>query len=258
MINKVILGYNENWYPKKEPVIPRTYHEYMRLESKMNLYTMEELGANEAFFVSKPEECKVFTYGGARAALVDESDPKAVLLPGSKTENTVKKVIRIKPTRTAQDFVRVHIALSATSDDALPTFNASYNMLHFNAEKEVALAIGEWNWGKAIDRTADAFVGPSGWNYYGINVDGINYNVYVVTYETAVEAGSETASNAIHQVYLDAKANATDLETIFKNLGTNEWELKLAIETVPAKEYENAFVAFENEVAKKVGTYNVF
>ena len=59
-------------------------------------------------------------------------------------------------------------------------------------------------------------------------------------------------------MHLDAKANATDLETIFKNLGTNEWELKLAIETVPAKEYENAFVAFENEVVKKVGTYNVF
>lgn len=255
--NKVIMGYNENWYPKKEPVIPRVYHEYIKLESKLNMYTAEELGADEAYFVSKPEECKVFTYGGSRAALVDQSAAKTLLIPGSNKENTVQKLVFVKNTGEEKSFVRIYLAIPAAIDDALPSFNASYNMLHFNTDKEAGLQIGQWNWGKAVDRTAAGYIGPSGWNFFGQNINGVDYNVYIATIETALEPGA-TSPQVIKQVYLDSKAVPEDLAEVFKLIGSNEWEIKLAIETIPAGEYTDPFVAFAETVGKEVGSYNVF
>lgn len=255
MMPEVIMGYSQDWYPKVEPVIPRVYHEYINESAKENLYTMEDLGADKAYYVTHPETYKIFTYGGARANIVFKGADKTLLIPGSKTKNTVTSVVNLINTGKDKAFVRVHLAIPDALDDALPSFEAKYNMLHFNGE-ESSLVTGEWNWSTSLDKPSGEFVKDNNWNFYQTVIGSKKYNVYVVTYETVLEPGKQTKTSAMFQVYLDGKANANDLKKVWDILKTNEWDIKVAAEVVPAGENTDPYEAFK--LAPAVGTVKVF
>lgn len=246
-------GYGKDWYPKIEPTIPRVYHEYIKDDNKDNLYSAEELGKNNAFFVLNPDKYKKLCYMGTSVNSIIEGPIKAELLPGSNKENNIER--RVAVTNTCQEpvFVRVHLAIPRCLDDALPEFNAMYNMLHFNFRNE-DIAKGMWNWSTSMDRPDGKAVNNNNWNYYTEIIDGEEYGVYVVTYESPLAPGA-TTEDVIHQVYLDAKAESEDLQKIFDILRTNEWDILVAVESTEVGEYKDPFTAFE---FKAVGSYDPF
>jgi len=253
-----IPGYTNDWYPEIEPVIPRVYHEYISEEFKESLYTDEEIGKDQAFFTAQPDTYKVHMYGGAKAQLVQKAIGKAKLIPGSKTKNQVPNLIQVKNTGADPIFVRIHLAIPQILDDASPRFEALYNMLHFNANKETGLAAGAFSWAKEANdgRAAGAFVGSSGWNWYQLTLDGIVYSVYVATLETALEA-NKISPDVIHQVYLDAKATGEDLKKVYDEIKTNLWDIRVAVET--AVDLNGVGEPFElfNQLSP-VGAHNLF
>ena len=255
MSNKVIMGYGENWYPKTEPVIPRVYHEYLKDSDKANIYTAKELDIEFAYFACNPENYDVFNGAGTNVKLNLEKINKVKLVPRVGGTNNTTDVVKTAPSITNLDedptYVRLHIAIPACLDDALPTFNASYNMLHFNSKKDEALITGTWNWSTSMDRESGKYVKDNNWNYYPATIDGIDYNVYIATYETALEKDQIT-EDAIFQVYLDEKAAKEDIQQIFDILNSDTWEIKYAVEAVKAEEYADPFAAFDAAGKSKV------
>ena len=251
-------GTSNGWYPPEEPVIPRVYHKYLSEEELQILYTEEEIQKlfNNAYFVSNPDAFPANGWNGAICKYVDKCSSGQMLIPGSKSTNQVIKSMRVKNLGKAPAWIRLFIAIPSILDDAQPTFDASKNVLHFNSDPNKALAEGQWNWGKALDRTAGNYVGPSGWNFYTTEIKGIAFNVYVATLETALEPGQLT-TEAVFQVYLDAKCSKDDIVKVNKTFGTDEWQMYAAAEAVTVGEVDgepetDPFAAF-NAIYEEVG-----
>lgn len=251
-------GYDSDYYPKLEVVIPRVYHEHLSEEQLLNLYSPEDIQSlyNKAYFVSNPDAFPANGYLGAKCEYVDKCSSGQKLVPGSKTSNQVIKSMRVRNLGTEKAWVRLFIAIPSILDDAQPDFDASKNVLHFNTDSAKGLAEGQWNYGKAMDRAAGAYVGPSGWNFYATTIKGIAYNVYVATLETALMPG-QLSSEAVFQVYLDAKCSEDDIIKINKTFGTDKWQMYAAAEAVTAEgidedDTEDAFTAFA-KIYEEVG-----
>ncbi len=253
-------GADGEWYPPKEPVIPREYHKYLNAQDLANLYTEEEIANlyNKAYFVSNPDAFAANGYEGAICEYVDKCSSGQKLVPGSKSTNQVIKSMRIRNLGKEKAWVRMFIAIPSILDDAQPTFDASKNVLHFNTDPNKGLAEGQWNWGKAMDRSAGAYVGPSGWNFYNTTIKGIAYNVYVATLETALMPG-QLSTEAVFQVYLDAGCTENDIIKINKTFGTDKWQMYAVAEAVTAAgideesdDTEDAFTAFA-KIYEEVG-----
>ena len=230
-ITRAFNGYTNDWYPPIEPVIPRVYHEYVHETLLEQVYSEAQLDHGEAYFTAQPDTYRVHNYGKAAAKLIQEPIQKAKLIPGSKTENQIPNLVYVKNMGYKPIYVRVHLAIPAALDDADPTFDARYNMLHFNANAETGLAAGAFSWAKKGNdgRQPGQFIGSSGWNFYTIKLDGIDYNVYVATLETILESG-KTSPDVIHQCYLDAKATESDIKKVWEKLRTNKWDIRIAVE----------------------------
>lgn len=249
-------GYDVDHYPKIEPVIPRVYHNYLSTEELENLYTDEEIQNlyNKAYFVSNPDAFPSNGYNDAICKYVDKCSSGQLLVPGTNKTNQVIKSMRVRNVGKTKAWVRLFIAIPSILDDAQPTFDASKNVLHFNASPDGGLAEGQWNYGKAMDRSAGSFVGPSGWNFYSTEIKGIAFNVYVATLETALEPG-QLSSEAVFQVYLDATTSTDDIIKINKTFGSSDWQMYAAAEAVTVSdedETEDAFTAF-NAIYEEVG-----
>ena len=68
------------------------------------------------------------------------------------------------------------------------------------------------------------------------------YNVYVVTYGTALESGAVTPEKAMTQVYLDSKVTNDDITKIVEELGAN-WQIKVVAEGAQSAGFDNAYDA---------------
>lgn len=207
------------------------------------LVAIAVVGASLAYFTDTDKADNVFTAGKVDIALEENFEQNAKLLPATGSaqqgtlQNGVKKEIAVKVAEGSEDtFVRVHIAIPSVLDNGDPSFEAKNNVLHFNYDAE-SIGEGKWDWSK----TAGApYEGE--WNYYETTIDGIKYNVYVVTYGTALKAGEETAEYAMHQVYLDSKVTNGDIEKINAVLGT-DWEIKVIAEGCQAAGFADAYAA---------------
>lgn len=164
------------------------------------------VGGTLAYFTAEDEAENVFTLGNVNIELEEEFEQYSQLVPGLD----INKDVWVKNTGSMPAYVRVHIALPAEMDDGDPTYDASKNFLHFNFET-ASVADGEWSWiPQMTTGTGYRGNGAGNWNFYEANVDGVDYNVYVVTYRTALESGEETATKAMDKVYLDPTVNAVD------------------------------------------------
>lgn len=188
----------------------------------------------------------VFTVGKVDVEIEENFEQNSLLMPvtGSAQDTTgknplkggIKKEVFVKGVEGTQPaYVRVHIAIPNVLDDGDSTFDAAKNVLHFNwSGYDYKGSDNQWCW---FDK-----VGGSNWNYYETTVDGVLYDVYVVTYLQTLEAGETTETAAMNQVYLDKKVTSSDVEKINAKLG-DDWKILVAAEAVQAANFDDAYSA---------------
>lgn len=179
-------------------------------------------GGTLAYFTDTDAKENVFTTGNVDITLNEVFDENnAKLMPGID----VQKEVTVANVGTEDAYVRVHIAFPAILDSGTPELAAYKNTLHWNFTK-ASVQDGQWN--QLQNSTQEGpnanypnWPGNGGtYNTYTATIDGIEYNVYVITYETALASGEETATPAISKVYLDAKVTNDQMEGITDELGT--------------------------------------
>lgn len=179
------------------------------------------VGGTLAYFTDTDTETNVFTTGNVAIDLIEVFDAEnAKLLPGID----IQKEVTIENTGSESAYVRVHVAFPAILDNGTPELAAYKNTLHWNFTKE-SVQEGQWSQLQNKDQ-----VGPNAnypnwpgnggtYNTYTTEVDGIAYNVYVITYETALAASATTETPAINKVYLDAAVTNEQMTGIIDELG---------------------------------------
>lgn len=203
-------------------------------------------GATLAYLQDTDAEDNVFTVGDVKIDLYETFDEQsAKLLPAvydaekKVWNNAITKKVYVTNTGSEDAYVRVHIAIPQILDNGNPNFDAGKNVLHFNFEMD-NVADGKWNWTPALgEEGADGY--GSTWNFYTTQIDGIWYNVYVVTYETILKNGDATC-DAMNQVYLDPKVTNDDLEAILNEL-TKGLHIYVLAEGVQAAGFNDAYQA---------------
>lgn len=178
------------------------------------------VGGTLAYFTDTDAETNVFTTGNVAIDLIEVFDAEnAKLLPGID----IQKEVTIENTGSESAYVRVHVAFPAILDNGTPDLAAYKNTLHWNFTKE-SVQEGQWSQLQNKDQ-----VGPNAnypnwpgnggtYNTYTTEVDGIAYNVYVITYETVLAAGATTETPAINKVYLDAAVTNEQMTGIIDEL----------------------------------------
>ena len=202
-------------------------------------------GGTLAYLTDTDNATNVFTVGNVKIELLEEFNAEnAKLLPNIP----VTKKVTVKNTGSEEAYVRVHIAIPAlldSGDEDNPQFAAYNNRLHFNYS-DASVADGQWNWTEALGAegaTGEPGKAGSKWQCYDAKVDGINYNVYVVTYETKLASQGVTATEAMYQVYLDASLDNVHIQEITDTIGAIK--ILVAAEAVQAEGFEDAYEAFD-------------
>ena len=224
------------------------------------LVAVDVVGGSLAYFTDTDKAANVFTTGKVDIQLIekfgDENPATAEkLLPatGSAQAGTLKngitKEVTVKNIGTEDAFVRVHIAIPSVLDNGNPAFDAGQNALHFNYTAD-SIGEGKWDWSKT---TGDPYQGD--WNYYETTIDNIKYNVYVVTYGTALKANEVTPEKAIHQVYLDSRTSNEAIASYKTTLGDN-WQILVLAEGTQSAGFANAYEAL-NTAFGVPGNYTV-
>lgn len=221
-----------------------------------------------AYFTDDAEAVNTFTYGNIDIDLVEKgensegeivdfeelTEAEKELMPttGKDEEgniiNAIKKEVSVTNEGDNEAYVRLHIAIPQILDDGYDTFDASKNLLHFNYASE-AVGEGLWNWSKSL---GEPYTGD--WNFYTAEIEGIWYNVYVVTYEGILKP-EESTVNAIHQVYLEATATQEDMAEVYKTLG-EQWNVVIVAEGAQVQGFTDAYTAL-NTAFGVPGTYSV-
>ena len=215
------------------------------------------IGGTLAYFTDTDAQKNTFTTGNVAIDLWEDfgdNDAQSIekLIPatGSAQKGTLKngieKEVYVDNTGSEDAYVRVHIAIPSILDDGADTFDAGKNVLHFNYDKET-VADGKWNWSNSVDGTTG-----SNWNYYTATIDGKSYNVYVVTYETALKTNESTV-DAMSQVYLDSKVTNEDITKIKDELGDN-WYIYVAAEGTQAEGFNDAYEALNTAFGNPTDT----
>lgn len=160
-------------------------------------------GSSLAYFTAEDSVDNVFAMKGIKVDINEEFEQGSELLPGLD----INKDVYVTNTGDTNAYVRVHIAIPAALDDGDPAFAAYNNFLHWNFTKD-SIADGQWSWlPEMTDGTGYLGNGKGNWNYYTTKIDDIDYAVYVVTYRTALEAGEQTATQALDKVYVDTSVD---------------------------------------------------
>ena len=221
------------------------------------------VGGTLAYFTDTDAATNTFTVGNVKIAIREEFDPDtAVLIPGKD----INKDVFVKNTGAQDAYVRVHIAIPTSVDDGDPSLDASKNFLHFNFTN-ASLVAGQWSWlPEMTDSTGYRGNGAGNWNFYTQKIDGVDYNVYVVTYRSILASGKETATQALDKVYLDRSVDAVQNEDgsfTYKDdkgnevtLGGND-NLKILViaEGAQAEGFSDAYAALNTSFGVP-GTYN--
>lgn len=213
------------------------------------------IGGTLAYFTDTDAQVNTFTTGNVKIDLWEDFGNNSgieKLLPATGSaqagtlKNGVNKEVFVTNKGSEEAYVRVHIAIPAILDDGDPTFNAAANTLHFNYD-DASIGEGKWDWSKT---KGDPYEGD--WNYYTTTIDNVKYNVYVVTYGTALKAGESTV-DAMHQVYLDSKVTNENIEGIKKALG-DEWHIYVVAEGTQKEGFDDAYTALNTAFGNPTDT----
>lgn len=225
----------------------------------ISLAAVAIIGGTLAYFTDTDAETNVFTTGNVKIDLIEKFDPdNAKLMPGID----IQKEVYVKNIGSETAYVRVHIAIPSMLDSGSkdePQFAAYNNTLHWNFT-EASVQEGAWSQLQNAKQ-----VGPNSkypnwpgnggtYNTYETTIDGVKYNVYVITYETALGAGETTPNPAINKVYLDTKVTNEGMTTILKEL--KEIKVLVAAEAGQVAGFDDAYTALDTQFGVP-GTYKV-
>lgn len=205
------------------------------------------VGGTLAYFTDTDAETNVFTTGNVAIDLIEVFDAEnAKLMPGID----IQKEVTVKNTGSETAYVRVHVAFPAILDSGTPELAAYKNTLHWNFTKE-SVQEGQWSQLQNKDQVGSNsnypnWPGNGGtYNTYTTEVDGIAYNVYVITYETALVAGETTQTPAINKVYLDTAVTNEQMTGIIDALG----EIKVLVFAEGGQEagFSDAYTALNTQ-----------
>ena len=219
----------------------------LALASAVCMVAILAIGGTLAYFTDTDAKSNVFTTGNVKIQLNEnfgDNDPETPekLLPATGSaqagtlQNGITKEVSVKNIGTEDDYVRVHIAIPSILDNGNPEFDAGKNALHFNYAAD-SVGEGKWDWSKT---TGTPYEGN--WNYYETTIENIKYNVYVVTYGTALKTNEETPDKAIHQVYLDSNTSNEAIKSYKETLGDN-WQILVLAEGAQAEGFDDAYAA---------------
>lgn len=126
-------------------------------------------------------------------------------------ENYIDKIVTVTNKGSEDAYVRTYLAIPAALDNGPSTYDASKNILHWNAasanyEAKAAGDDNEWYWGKDFENDWPGTGQP--WNGFQSEIEGVLYNVYVATHKTVLENGETTAPSLLG-VYLDKNVDST-------------------------------------------------
>lgn len=209
------------------------------------------VGGTLAYFTDTDAETNVFTTGNVDIDLIEVfDDENAKLMPGID----ITKEIYVKNEGTETAYVRVHMAIPSMLDSGSedqPQFAAYNNTLHWNF---TAASVQEGKWSQLQNSTQ---VGPNAnypnwpgnggtYNTYTTTVEGVDYNVYVITYETVLSPGETTPEAAITNVYLDAKVT-NEMVTEFKKVLGENWKILVWAEGGQEASFTDPYVALNTQ-----------
>lgn len=155
------------------------------------LAVMAIAGASLAYFTAEDSADNVFTMKGIKIKIEEAFEQNSSLIPGLD----INKDVFVTNTGTADAFVRVHIAIPAVLDNGF---------IHMGLA-DGSVADGQWSWLPAYSEGTG--YNSEDRNSYTAAIDGINYNVYVVTYRTALSADAKTVTQAIDKVCVDTNVD---------------------------------------------------
>ena len=208
------------------------------------------IGGTLAYFTDTDVETNVFTTGNVDIDLIEVFDAEnAKLMPGP--QNAITKEVRVENVGSEKAYVRVHVAFPAILDNGTPELAAYKNTLHWNFTKE-SVQEGQWSQLQNKDQVGSNanypnWPGNGGtYNTYTTEVDGIAYNVYVITYETALESGATTENPAISKVYLDAAVTNEQMTGILAEL-KNEIKVLVFAEGGQEAGFTDAYTALNTQ-----------
>lgn len=166
------------------------------------------VGGTMAYFTDEQDAENILTIGNVDIVLYEDYVSLSNLLPGVDVNKDVWVYNR---SQNNDAYVRVHIAIPTVLDDGDPSFDASRNFLHWNFPAD-SFADGLWSW-LPENSTGTGYKGngEGNWNFYQTTVDGVEYNVYVATYRSALAPTEETPL-VLDKVYLDASVDAAIVE----------------------------------------------
>ena len=212
------------------------------------------VGATLAYLMDTTEtKVNTFTVGNVAIELKEDFVDGSKLLPGIDVEKKV--FVSNKGTEAA--YVRIHMAIPSMLDSGSedqPQFAAYNNTLHWNFS---GASVQEGEWSQLQNKDAK---GPNAnypnwpdnggdYNMYQTEIDGDLYNVYVITYETALapkgEDGATTKTNAIEKVYLDTSVTNEDLAEIIEEL--TEIKIHVVAEGGQAAGFQDAYTALNTQ-----------
>lgn len=194
------------------------------------------IGGTMAYYTDTDEATNTFTTGNVDITLIEDFEQDSKLMPGVD----VKKEVYVKNEGSETAYVRVHVAFPAILDSGsedLPQFAAYNNTLHWNFTA-ASVQEGAWSQLQSSDQ-----VGPNAsypnwpgnggtYNTYQATVNGVLYNVYVITYETALGAGKTTPTPAINKVYLDTSVTNEEMTGILNALKVENEDGKVISEGI--------------------------
>lgn len=168
--------------------------------------------------------------------------------------NYVDKIVNVTNTSRTAAYVRTIIAFPTKG---YSTKDAAYDeWLHWNGVSDTDTTPNNgWIWGK--DETNEWPGNEDTWNaYYGLQINGEEYDVYVATNVDPLAAGATTAPSLVG-IYMDKRVNSEILENgdvnYFievngekKNLGNiDQLEILVLSQAVQASGFDSAWEAFE-------------
>lgn len=180
------------------------------------------VGGTLAYFTDTDDATNVFTVGNVDITLVENFTQNSKLLPGSQTKNNIPKEVKIELNAGSEDAYVWYEWYIPSALDSTDGSTGTNNVVHVNSagstwdkysgnaaywpEGQTAALPLEQTWDHDPEVELGIEVGPEGY-FEQVEIDGINYNKYVVLYHGVLEAGEET-SVAMTQVYLDSKVDS--------------------------------------------------
>ncbi len=213
------------------------------------------VGGTLAYFTDTESRTNVFTTGDVDIDLTENFQQESKLIPTTGKDadgsqiNAVEKEVFVTNIGSENAYVRLHIAIPKLLDDGDPDYDATLSLLHFDYRPD-SVGADKWDWSK----TSGAPYDGEDENTYEQTINGVDYKVYVITYEAAL-APNGTTVDAIHQVYMDARVTNELITRVNESLGES-WKLLVVAEGAQCSGFDDAYTAL-NTAFGVPGTYTI-